>query len=133
MLVFSSAHSIVRIRNRTTDTVLATRARLARDFWSRLKGLIGTKDLNDGEGLVIMPCNGIHTMFMSFPIDVLYVDAEHRIVDIDIGIPPWKLSLPRRYSRYVIELPAGTVIQTGTAVGDRLSLEQHNGLEPQNP
>ncbi|MCX7852459.1 MAG: DUF192 domain-containing protein [Anaerolineae bacterium] len=129
-MAFFSTYPVVSIRNETTDTVLATRARLAQDFWSRLKGLIGAKDLADGEGLVIMPCHSIHTMFMAFPIDVLYVDAEHRVVDIDIGLQPWKLSLPRRRSRYVIELPAGTVVNTGTAVGDRLSLEQHNGLEP---
>jgi uncharacterized membrane protein (UPF0127 family) len=120
--------SCVRIRNDTTHTVLAARARIAQDFWSRLKGLIGAKALEEGEGLVIMPCSSIHTMFMAFPIDVLYVDAEHRIVDIDIDLKPWRLSLPRHRSHYVVELPAGTVLQTGTVVGDRLSLENHNGL-----
>jgi hypothetical protein len=128
MTVFSSL-PIVGIRNRTTDVMLATRARVAQDFWSRLKGLIGARTLRDGEGLVIMPCRSIHTMFMAFPIDVIYVDAEHRIVDIELDLQPWKLSLPRRRSHYVIELPAGTVISTGTAVGDHLSLENHIGVE----
>ncbi len=120
---------IVGIRNRTTNLMLATRARIARDFWSRLKGLIGTKKLDDGEGLVIMPCRGIHTMFMGFPIDVIYVDAEHRIVDMELGLPPWRLSFVRPHARYVVELPAGTVVNTGTAVGDQLSLENHMGVK----
>jgi hypothetical protein len=62
-------------------------------------------------------------MFMSIPIDVLYVDGNDRVVGLDPNMKPWAVGRPRRKSRYVIELPAGTVERTNTATGDQLKVE----------
>ncbi len=113
----------VRVRNTTRHTVIAREARVANTFWTRLRGLIGRKYLAPGEGLVIVPCKGVHMWFMRFPIDVIYVGEGDRVVDVDENLRPWAIGRPRRESRYVVEVPAGTVAATGTRPGDRLALE----------
>ncbi len=114
---------VVRVHNSTRGVDLATRARVAETFWTRLRGLIGRASLEPGEGLVILPCKGVHMWFMRFPIDVLYVGADDTVVDVDEELAPWRLGRPRARSRYVVELPAGTVRATGTRVGDILILD----------
>src|SRR5439155_22247533 len=64
----------VRIRNTTRETMLADHGEVADNPWRRLKGLIGRRGFEPGEGLVLQDCRGIHTWFMGFPIDVLHVD-----------------------------------------------------------
>ena len=71
------------IENVTRKISLAERARVADNFWTRLRGLIGVRSLPDGEGMVIKPCNSVHCMFMSIPIDVVYVDKQHRVVAVE--------------------------------------------------
>lgn len=73
-----------------TVEILGVRAKVARTFAERARGLIGTKDLPPGEGLLIERCNAIHTFFMSFPIDATFVDSEGRIVKTVRGIRPWR-------------------------------------------
>jgi hypothetical protein len=85
-----------------------------------LRGLIGVRHLEDGDGMAIIPSNGVHCMFMSIPIDVIYVDREDRVVDVDANMKPWAIGRPRRAARYVIELPAGMAGRTGTQAGDQL-------------
>lgn len=74
-----------------TIEICGVRARVARSFAERAKGLIGTKDLPDGEGLLILKCNAIHTWFMSFPIDAVFLDKNDRVVKTVCGIRPWRL------------------------------------------
>jgi uncharacterized membrane protein (UPF0127 family) len=105
-------------------TILVDKGRVADSFWSRLKGLIGVRDLAEGDGLLIQGSKGVHCMFMSIPIDVLYVDNEDRIIAVDQAMKPWAVGRIRPASRYVIELPAGTAARTGTTVGDRLQVKQ---------
>jgi uncharacterized membrane protein (UPF0127 family) len=99
---------------------MVERGRVATNFWTRFKGLIGVRHLPPGDGMAIVPCNGVHCMFMSIPIDVLYVDREDRIVALDREMKPWAVGRPHRGARYVIELPAGMIARTGTQVGDQL-------------
>ncbi len=113
----------LRVQNLTTGAVLVEKGRVANSHWTRLKGLIGVRQLEPGDGLLIAPSNSIHCMFMSIPIDVLYVSADHRVVDIDPGMRPWAIGKPRRRARYVIELPAGSIVATGVSAGDLLSIE----------
>jgi len=112
----------MRIVNKTREIELASHARVADNVWTRGRGLIGTRPLQPGEGLIIRPCKGVHTWFMSYPIDVIYVDREERVVALDPEMRPWRVGRPRARSRYVIELPAGTIQRTGTQVGDQLEL-----------
>ena len=74
-----------------TLEICGVRARVARTFAERAKGLIGTKDLPAGEGLLILRCNAIHTCFMSFPIDATFLDREDRVVKTVRKIRPWRL------------------------------------------
>lgn len=116
------AKKVVRVHNTTRDVDLMTAGRLAANSWTRLKGLIGVKQLDPGDGLLIRPCKGVHCMFMSIPIDVLYVDRADQIVGMDAQMAPWRMGRIYRESAYVIELPAGTIAATDTQVGDSLQV-----------
>ena len=74
-----------------TVEICGVRARVARSFAERAKGLIGTKDLPDGEGMLILRCSAIHTLFMSFPIDATFLDRKDRVVRVVRNIRPGRL------------------------------------------
>lgn len=74
-----------------TIEILGFRAKVARTFPERAKGLIGTKDLAPDEGLLILKCNAIHTFFMSFPIDATFLDKDDKVVKVVRGIRPWRI------------------------------------------
>jgi uncharacterized protein len=112
----------VRIENTTRGTLLAIRAELADRPWRRLKGLLGRAGLAPGEGLVIAPCQGVHTWFMAFPIDVLHVDRQDVVRRIVPAMGPNRVGPLVWDARYVIELPAGAADASSTEVGDRLAL-----------
>jgi uncharacterized membrane protein (UPF0127 family) len=114
--------NMLHVVNETRGTTLIERGRVANNAWTRFKGLIGVRELPQGDGLAIIPCNGVHCMFMSIPIDVVYVDRDHRITAFDPVMKPWAVGRVHRDAQYVIELPAGTIERTGTQVGDQLSV-----------
>ena len=111
---------MLQVNNLSKDVTLVERGRVADNRWTRLKGLIGVKELPKGDGLLITPCSGVHCMFMSIPIDVLYVDNLDRVVAVDANMKPNAIGRPKKGSQYVIELPAGMAQETGTGVGDQL-------------
>jgi uncharacterized protein len=113
---------VTRIENATRGTLLAERAEVADNPWRRLKGLLGRSELAQGEGLLIRPCQGVHTWFMAFPIDVLHVDREGTIRQIMAEMAPNRVGPLVWGSSYVVELPAGTALASGTCVGDRIAL-----------
>jgi uncharacterized membrane protein (UPF0127 family) len=73
-----------------TVEINGVKARVARTLFERMKGLIGTKTLPDGEGMLILRCNSIHTFFMSFPIDATFLDRNDRVVKVVRNIRPWR-------------------------------------------
>ena len=113
----------VMVRNRTRNTVLGTSVDLADTSATRRTGLLKHTSLAKGEGLLIVPCESVHTFFMKFPIDLVYIDRRHKVRKVRSAVPPWRLSacLP---AHSVLELPAGTAQETGTQVGDELELEK---------
>ena len=111
-----------RVINRTRGTVLADRAEAARSWWARGKGLLGRKGLPAGAGLIIDPCSSIHTWFMAFPIDVAFVAADGRVVRTASALRPWRLGPFARKVKYVVELPAGALAQSGTVPDDYLDI-----------
>ena len=111
---------MVHIENVTREHTLLAHGRMADNSWTRLRGLIGVRQLETGDGLLIKPCHGVHCMFMSIPIDVVYVDRSDRVVAVDKAMPPWAVGKIRRESAYVVELPTGTIEATNTAPGDQL-------------
>ncbi len=111
----------MEVFNLTTGKLLARDARLAAGFFSRLRGLLGTKYLPAGGGLVLRPCNSIHTFGMNYPIDVVFVDDEGKVARTAAFLGPRRVMMCQG-SRFVVELPPGTLAQTGTMAGDYLRL-----------
>jgi uncharacterized protein len=87
----------------------------------RMRGLIGRRGLPAGEGLLLTPAPSIHTAFMRFPIDALFLDRDLRVLDIRASMPPWRVA-SKRTARAVLELSAGECARRGVEVGDRLEL-----------
>jgi len=110
------------MKNSTKGTVVADHVRQATTFWQRLKGLLGTRLLPLGQGLIIKPCSSIHTFGMAYPIDVLFVDSAHCIIKIVDNMLPSKMSMASG-SHYVVELPAGTAQRTACSVGDTVEFQ----------
>ncbi len=110
----------MKIINETKKIVLAENANLADTPFKRIKGLLGRKSLGKGEALIIKPCNSIHTFFMSFPIDVIFVDKKDKIVKTIFGLQPFRLGPIILKSAYVIELSAGIISPESAAVADTI-------------
>jgi uncharacterized membrane protein (UPF0127 family) len=113
----------IKIINKTKDTILAENAVLADTFFKRIKGLIGRKEFTKGEALILEPCNSIHTFFMRFPIDVLFVDKDNRIIKAIISLKPFRLTPIYFKANLVVELPYGTISSTFTEPFDLLSFK----------
>ena len=110
--------------NRTRQVSLATQLSLAATHWSRFRGLLCTPPANfgSGKGLWIVPCHGVHTFAMSFPIDVAYLDSGQVVVHIEPNLKPWRIARVSRKTASVLELPASTLASTGTQIGDAIEI-----------
>lgn len=108
--------------NLTRDRILVAKGWVATSFLARLRGLIGHDPLAAGEGLLIKPCQGIHTFGLGFPIDALYVDSSCMVLRAAMDLRPNLVGPIVMGAGVVIELPAGTIVATGTRVGDRLDI-----------
>jgi len=84
---------------------------------------MGAPPLQEGEGLVLVGEKSIHTFFMGFPIDVLYVDKAGKVIRADAHVVPYRIGPFVIRSAYVLELPSGAITSTGTRVGDQLKFE----------
>ena len=113
-----------QLLNRNRQTVLAAEVELADTSWTRMKGLLGqtAEDFRAGKGLWITPSQGVHTIGMKFPIDVVYLDSGHRVIHMSHSLRPFRIAAVKLKARSVIELPAGTLAQTQTSVGDVLEI-----------
>jgi uncharacterized membrane protein (UPF0127 family) len=109
------------VRNETRSTILADAAEVADTTARRRRGLLGRDNLTSGEGLWIVPCEGVHTLGMKFAIDVLYLDRKKRVRKLRRVMRPWRLSICL-LAHSVLELPAGTIDRTGTQPGDQILL-----------
>lgn len=106
-----------RAVNVTRGTVLASRLEVAGTGGTRRKGLLGRNSLEPGEGLWIAPCESVHTFFMRFAIDLVYLDRKHRVRKVRHSVGPWRISACLT-AHSVLELPAGSVRATQTKLGD---------------
>jgi len=112
----------MRVKNRTNGAVLADRADKADSSEKRRTGLLKHTSLPAGEGVWIVPCEGVHTIGMKFPIDVLFLDKKKRVVKVRPDMGRWRMSLSL-FAHSVLELPAGTIRSTGTEKGHQLAFE----------
>ena len=113
----------MNINNKTKNTVLAKDTVVAETLFKRAKGLLGTTDFRPGQAMIIKSCNSIHTFFMRFPIDVLFMDKDCKVLKAIPSLRPFRLSPIYFKADFVIELPVGTIESSQTATGDFLSLE----------
>ncbi len=109
----------LRVVNTSRKTMLATNLEIAGSGARRSKGLLGRKGLAPGEGMWIVPCEAVHTFFMRFPLDLVYLDRKHQVKKVRSNVPPWRLSACL-VAHSIIELPAGTIRDTQTQPGDIL-------------
>lgn len=110
------------IRNVTRGTTIASDVAVADNHLKRLRGLIG-RPLPAGRAMVIKPSQGIHTFFMGYPIDVIYLDGDGRILRLLNAIKPYRFGPIDIRTRCIVELPAGTLKQSGTVEGDVVAFE----------
>ena len=116
-------------RNLTRSTILAADLEVAAGLWGKFMGLMGRSSLAPGAGLWLPDSNGIHMMFMRFPIDAVFVgapaaDGSRAVLSVHPSLPTWRGLVPLvRGAKGVLELPAGTIDATSTAVGDQLLIE----------
>ena len=102
--------------------VVCERCTLARNPLTRMRGLLGRRGLAQGEGLLLQPAGSIHTFFMRFPIDAVFLDGDRRVLRVASGLPPWR-GAGAKHSRAVLELAAGEAARVGLVAGDVLRLE----------
>jgi uncharacterized membrane protein (UPF0127 family) len=114
-----AAETRLTVKNLSRQTVLATRLEVADTGPKRNKGLLGRNGLEAGGGLLIVPCESVHTFFMRFPIDLVYLDRGNRVRKVRSAVGPWRVSACLS-ARSIIELPAGVVLSTQTKKGDIL-------------
>lgn len=108
--------------NHTRNKILADKGPVANRPWLRLRGLIGRASLEPGEGLLLLGTKGIHTIGMRFPIDVLFLNDEAQVIHMIHALKPLRVSPFIKASAMVLELPAGTLQETGTQVGDWIEI-----------
>jgi uncharacterized membrane protein (UPF0127 family) len=116
-------------RNSTRGTVLAADLESADSLWAKFMGLMGRSGLAAGAGLWLPESNGIHMMFMRFPIDALFLgrpvtDGSRTVIAVRENLPTWRGLVPLvRGAHGVLELPVGTIMATRTIVGDTVSFD----------
>ncbi|MEW6170047.1 MAG: DUF192 domain-containing protein [Candidatus Omnitrophota bacterium] len=114
----------MRIINLTKNTTLAEEVEIAKTIWQRGKGLLGRKTLGQGKALVLWPCDSIHTFFMQFAIDVIFVDKENRIISVYENLKPFRVTRIYFKAKFAIELPIGTIATSSTKIGDTLQIQE---------
>jgi uncharacterized membrane protein (UPF0127 family) len=110
--------------NLARNRVLGDRVGVADRFWLRLRGLGGRAGLVPGEGLLLRPCRAVHMLGMKFPLDVAFLDAGNRVVARYPGLTPGAHTRWHRRARAALELPAGTLDETGTVEGDVVEYQE---------
>jgi len=105
---------------RENGDVVCDRCVVATSPFSRMKGLLGRSELGPGEGLLLRPASAIHTFFMRFPIDAVFLDRDWRVVGIAGDVAPWRTA-GRKGAKAVLEISAGESARLGLGVGDRLA------------
>ncbi|MHB8154819.1 MAG: DUF192 domain-containing protein [Candidatus Omnitrophota bacterium] len=113
----------MKIINKTRNITLAQNAMVAKTPLKRMIGLLSRKQFEQGQALIIKPCNSIHTFFMHFAIDVIFVDSHNRIIRTIRSMRPFRLSGIYLNALFSIELPAGTLEETSTQTGDYIAID----------
>jgi len=110
----------MKLINKNNGKILADNLKIADSFFKRLKGLLGRNSFNKGEGLHIISCSSIHSFFMKFRFDAIFLNKNNEIVYLIQNMPAWRVSEICFSAYSVVELPSGIIKETETSVGDVL-------------
>jgi uncharacterized membrane protein (UPF0127 family) len=94
---------------------------IADKFWARLRGWLGKKQMPE-DGLLILPCNSVHTFLMKFPIDVAFLNFKNQVISLHENVAPNKILWPVKEAKGVLELPPGTIARLAIKAGDFVTL-----------
>ena len=106
--------------SKVNNEALVPKLDVASQMWPRMKGLLGTQELHQGQGLWIHQCNSIHTFFMNYPIDCVFLDKKMKVMYLVENILPWRITFPKWGADSVVELPAGQVNHLKIKLGDEM-------------
>jgi uncharacterized protein len=104
---------------REDGTMVCERCVLADTALARMRGLLGRRELPNGEGILLRPASSVHMAFMRFPIDAVFLDRDLRVLKVASDLQPWRAA-GSRGAKAVLEIPAGEAERRGLTVGDRL-------------
>jgi len=107
-------------------TVVCERCEVPESSFGRARGLLGRDGLEAGEGMLIDRAGSVHMFFMRFPIDVVFLDRDRKVVGVRHGLRPWQVAAARR-AVAALELPAGAAAEAGIEEGDVLALQNLDG------
>ena len=113
-----------RLVSETTGKTVVARLTIADSFWSRFAGLQLRRPLPSAAGLLLVPCNSVHTCFVRFPLDVVFLDHGGSVLAVRRSLRPWRLAWGPKKSHAVLEMAAGS---TEVQVGETLRLEPTEG------
>lgn len=102
---------------------LVAKLKVATTFFSRFLGLMGRRSLPSDEAILFPRCNSIHTFFMRFPIDVVFLSAEGDVVAAVRSLSPWRMTFPKKGIKHTLELAPGSIDRLKIAEGQKLTWE----------
>ena len=114
----------MRAFNVTQQRTLANMLMVADSFFRSLIGLMGRPGLDVGHGLWIIPCQSVHTFWMRFPIDVIFLDEHRKVIHLVENLRPFRVSRHLSKARSVVELPVSSIKATGTQLGDEIRIAE---------
>ncbi len=117
-----SSKRLVKIYNLSRQVMLADNAEIPKSYLGRMQGLLGRAHLAQGEGMLLTSCRWIHTFFMKFAIDVLFLNRDLVVIAAASNLRPYRFSRICWRACMVLELPAGIVTRTSTQPGDQLEI-----------
>lgn len=123
----------VFVYNKTRETFLSFRVKVADSVIGRLVGLLGRRSLQPDSGVWIVPANAIHTIGMLFSFDLVLIDKDFKVVGLRELVRPFRITWPERRAESVLELPAHTIFRSRTQVGDQLLIERYEAKKPAPP
>jgi len=115
----------VFVYNKSKETFLSFRVKVADSFLGRMIGLLGKRSLAPDGGVWIVPANSIHTVGMLFSFDLIMIDRNFRVVHVKEMVNPFRIVLPKLKAESVLELPEHTIFRSRTAIGDQLVIDRY--------
>jgi uncharacterized membrane protein (UPF0127 family) len=113
----------LRLSNRRTGDLIADQVAVADNPWTRMKGLLGKQDMQQGHALLIRPCSSVHTFFMRFNLDVMFLDRQHRVLKVVKDLKAFRLA-GARGSHIVVEFTGGALADLEILPGDQMDLAE---------